>query len=87
MSISGPGKADVLTKEQKDGLVRIVYMPLSPGEYDIVIKNKGRVIHGSPFNAKISGKCLISRLTILISIYFAYKIRALQATMCILHSK
>jgi hypothetical protein len=56
VKITGPGKADIVSKEQKDGFVRFVYLPLSPGEYDISIKNKGRNIHGSPFNAKISGK-------------------------------
>jgi len=56
VSISGPGKADILSKEQKDGLVRVVYLPLSPGEYDIKVKSKGKEIHGSPFNAKISGE-------------------------------
>lgn len=56
VKISGPGKADVVSKEQKDGSVKFVYMPLSPGEYDIRIKSKGREIHGSPFSAKISGE-------------------------------
>lgn len=59
VKITGPGKADIISKEQKDGFVRFVYMPLSPGEYDIAIKNKGRNIHGSPFNSKISGKFYI----------------------------
>jgi filamin len=43
-------------KEQKENTVVFTYLPLSPGEYDIHIKHKGRAIHGSPFNAKISGE-------------------------------
>lgn len=56
VKIDGPGQADIIKKEQKDGYVVVVYRPLSPGEYDIHIKNKGRAIHGSPFSAKISGE-------------------------------
>ena len=57
MKISGPGQAEVLKKEQKDNKVAVVYRTLSPGEFDIHIKNKGKAIHGSPFSAKISGVC------------------------------
>lgn len=56
VQITGPGKADIKNKDQKDGHIRVVYCPLSPGEYDIKIKSKGREIHGSPFSAKISGE-------------------------------
>jgi len=55
VKIDGPGQAEVLKKEQKDAKVVVVYRPLSPGEYDIHIKNKGKAIHGSPFSTKISG--------------------------------
>jgi len=55
VKIDGPGQADVLKKEQKDNKVAFVYRTLSPGEFDIHIKNKGKAIHGSPFSAKISG--------------------------------
>ena len=55
VKIEGPGQVEVLKKEQKDHQVVVVYRPLSPGEYDIHIKNKGKAIHGSPFSAKISG--------------------------------
>jgi len=55
VKIDGPGQAEVLKKEQKEGKVDVVYRTLSPGEYDIHIKNKGKAIHGSPFSAKISG--------------------------------
>lgn len=55
IKIDGPGSAEVLKKEQKDAKVAVLYRALSPGEYDIHIKNKGKAIHGSPFSAKISG--------------------------------
>lgn len=55
MKIEGPGKADITKKEEKNGVLTIGYMPMSPGEYDIHIKVKGKAIHGSPFAAKISG--------------------------------
>jgi len=55
VKINGPGQAEVLKKEQKEGKVDVVYRTLSPGEYDIHIKHKGKAIHGSPFGAKISG--------------------------------
>ena len=55
VKIDGPGQAEVLKKEQKEGKVDVIYRTLSPGEYDIHIKNKGKAIHGSPFSAKISG--------------------------------
>ena len=55
VKIEGPGQAEVLKKEQQNNKVVVVYRPLSPGEYDIHIKNKGKAIHGSPFSAKISG--------------------------------
>jgi len=55
VKIDGPGQSEILKKEQKDNQVAVAYRTLSPGEYDIHIKNKGRAIHGSPFGAKISG--------------------------------
>jgi len=56
VSVDGPGKADIVSKEEKGGIVTVVYTPLSPGEYDVNIKYKGKAIHGSPFSAKISGE-------------------------------
>lgn len=54
--VDGPGKSDIISKEEKNGLLTVVYTPVSPGEYDIHIKHKGKPIHGSPFSAKISGE-------------------------------
>jgi len=54
--VDGPGKSDIISKEEKNGLLTVVYTPVSPGEYDVHIKHKGKAIHGSPFSAKISGE-------------------------------
>jgi filamin len=56
VKISGPGKADIVSKEEKNGMVHVTYLPLSPGEYDVAVKYKGHAVHGSPFSAKISGE-------------------------------
>jgi filamin len=56
VSVDGPGKADVVSKTEKGGVLTVVYTPVSPGEYDVHIKHKGKPIHGSPFSAKISGE-------------------------------
>jgi filamin len=54
--VDGPGKADIVSKKEQGGVLTVVYTPVSPGEYDIQIKHKGKPIHGSPFSAKISGE-------------------------------
>ena len=55
VKIDGPGKADIVRKQEKSGLLTVAYIPVSPGEYNVNIKYKGKHIHGSPFSAKISG--------------------------------
>ena len=56
ISIDGPAKANITKKEEKSGVTNVTYLPVSPGEYDVIIKHKGKHIHGSPFSAKISGE-------------------------------
>jgi len=56
VKIDGPSKADIVKKEEKDGIMTYVYVPVSAGEYNINIRFKNKHIHGSPFSAKISGK-------------------------------
>jgi filamin len=56
VSIDGPSKAEIKRKEKKGSRTDVTYLPMSPGEYSISIKNKGKHIHGSPFSAKISGE-------------------------------
>lgn len=55
VKVEGPGKADVVSKDEKAGVTTVIYTPVSPGEYEVHIKHKGKAIHGSPFSAKISG--------------------------------
>ena len=55
MKIDGPGKADILKKEDHHGSMRYEYMAVNPGEYNVHIKYKGNPIHGSPFSVKLSG--------------------------------
>jgi len=55
VKIDGPSKADIVKKEEKDGIMTYVYVPVSAGEYNINIRFKNKHIHGSPFAAKISG--------------------------------
>ncbi len=40
----------------EDGNIEAAYVPLLPGEYKITITYKKRVVKGSPFTAKITGK-------------------------------
>ncbi len=64
ISIDGPSKADITKKESKDGSTSCSFVPMSPGEYNVNIKVKGKHIHGSPFSAKISGRsCLLRKCT------------------------
>lgn len=56
IKIDGPGKADVVKKDDKSGHTKYTYIPMSPGEYNVNIRFKGKHIHGSPFSAKISGE-------------------------------
>jgi len=55
VKIDGAGKADIVKKEEKAGIMTYVYVPISAGEYNINIRFKNKHIHGSPFSAKISG--------------------------------
>ena len=56
VKIDGPSKADIVKKEEKDGIMTYVYVPVSAGEYNINVRFKNKHIHGSPFSAKISGR-------------------------------
>ncbi len=63
LSIDGPSKADITKQEKVKEATHVSYLPMSPGEYNINIKVKGKHIHGSPFSAKVSGKIPASRIT------------------------
>ena len=56
MKISGPNEARIVKKEASGNGVTITYLPVTPGEYTIDIKHKGKSIQGSPFIAKVTGE-------------------------------
>lgn len=80
IKVSGPGKADVVKKE-KGGVVHVVYTPMSPGEYAVNIKHKGKAIHGSPFDVKVSGEGRKrSQVSSAATSAYAFKVKAVDFT-------
>ena len=59
VDIDGPQKTEVTKKAGSSGATIFSYTPMSAGEYNISVKAKGKHIHGSPFNAKVSGRLKI----------------------------
>lgn len=55
VEIEGPQKTAVNKQTGSQGECVYSYIPQSAGEYNISVKAKGKHIHGSPFNAKVSG--------------------------------
>ena len=58
VKIKGPNEAKITKKEASGNGVTITYLPVTPGEYTIDIKHKGKAIQGSPFNAKVTGSSI-----------------------------
>lgn len=56
MSVEGPSKVEIKCTEEGDGICRIAYYPMVPGEYTINLKFMDRPIPGSPYVAKITGQ-------------------------------
>ena len=56
VTIDGPSKAEITQKEKSGNALNMGYLPVTPGEYSISVKSRGKNIHGSPFLAKVSGK-------------------------------
>ena len=59
ISIDGPTPADVTRKDGDEGVMTVVYAPITPGEYRISVKSQDKHIRGSPFSAKISGESFV----------------------------
>ncbi|KAL3313082.1 hypothetical protein Ciccas_008319 [Cichlidogyrus casuarinus] len=57
LSIEGPSKVEINCHDNGDGTCTISYVPLVSGEYTISIKFHDKDINGSPFTAKVTGKC------------------------------
>lgn len=58
LAVEGPSKAEISCHDNKDGTVSVSYLPTAPGEYKITVKFGDKHIKGSPFVAKITGKCI-----------------------------
>ncbi|XP_029947767.1 filamin B a isoform X1 [Salarias fasciatus] len=53
LAIEGPSKADISCVDNKDGTCSVSYLPLLPGDYNILVKYNEDHIAGSPFTARI----------------------------------
>ena len=59
INIDGPSKAEITKKDIGSGATEYKFLPMSPGEYLVNIKAKGKHIHGSPFSCKVSGRYVL----------------------------
>lgn len=55
LAIEGPSKADISCTDNQDGTCTVSYLPVLPGDYNIIVKYNDKHIPGSPFMAKITG--------------------------------
>ncbi|XP_067302535.1 filamin-A isoform X1 [Pseudorasbora parva] len=55
LAIEGPSKADISCTDNQDGTCTVSYLPVLPGDYNIIVKYNEKHIPGSPFMAKITG--------------------------------
>ncbi|XP_043541375.1 filamin-A-like, partial [Chiloscyllium plagiosum] len=55
LAIEGPSKADISCTDNKDGTCTVSYLPVLPGDYNILVKYNDEHIPGSPFVSKITG--------------------------------
>ncbi|XP_040261119.1 filamin-A isoform X1 [Bufo bufo] len=55
LAIEGPSKADISCTDNQDGTCTVSYLPVLPGDYNILVKYNNKHIPGSPFVAKITG--------------------------------
>ncbi|XP_078064618.1 filamin-A-like, partial [Mustelus asterias] len=55
LAIEGPSKADISCTDNKDGTCTVSYLPVLPGDYNILVKYNDKHIPGSPFVSKITG--------------------------------
>ncbi|XP_072237631.1 filamin-B isoform X1 [Leuresthes tenuis] len=54
LAIEGPSKAEISCVDNKDGTCSVSYLPMLPGDYNIMVKYNDEHIAGSPFTAKIT---------------------------------
>ncbi|PIO31737.1 Filamin-A [Aquarana catesbeiana] len=55
LAIEGPSKAEISCTDNQDGTCSVSYLPVLPGDYNILVKYNNKHIPGSPFVAKITG--------------------------------
>ncbi|XP_043936269.1 filamin-A isoform X2 [Protopterus annectens] len=55
LAIEGPSKAEISCTDNQDGTCTVSYLPVLPGDYNILVKYNNKHIPGSPFTAKITG--------------------------------
>ncbi|KAF7664185.1 hypothetical protein LDENG_00185990 [Lucifuga dentata] len=56
LAIEGPSKAEISCVDNKDGTCSVSYLPILPGDYNILVKYNDKHIAGSPFTARITGQ-------------------------------
>lgn len=56
VSLEGPGRSEITSKEATDGSIKLLYKPSEPGQYSLRVKYADHVVLGSPFNIKVTGQ-------------------------------
>uniref|UniRef100_A0A8D0HEX4 Filamin A n=1 Tax=Sphenodon punctatus TaxID=8508 RepID=A0A8D0HEX4_SPHPU len=56
LAIEGPSKAEIGCTDNQDGTCTVSYLPVLPGDYNILVKYNDKHIPGSPFTARITGE-------------------------------
>ncbi|XP_067288443.1 filamin-B isoform X2 [Pseudorasbora parva] len=54
LAIEGPSKAEIKCVDNKDGTCSVSYLPMLPGDYNILVRYNDKHIAGSPFTARIT---------------------------------
>ncbi|XP_056130431.1 LOW QUALITY PROTEIN: filamin-B [Lampris incognitus] len=54
LAIEGPSKAEISCLDNKDGTCTVTYLPILPGDYNILVRYNDKHIAGSPFTARIT---------------------------------
>lgn len=57
LAIEGPSKAEISCTDNQDGTCSVSYLPVLPGDYSILVKYNEQHIPGSPFTARVTGRC------------------------------
>ena len=55
VAVEGSSKAEIRSKDNRDGTCDVTYWPTAPGEYTITVKFAGKHVVGSPFTVDVDG--------------------------------